>query len=292
MIQKPELNFQILMEKSELDLDEFVRAVKSVSDYDFSEYSDKSLKRRVERLLEENKVSIQNLILKLKTDANFLEQIVRDITVNTTELFRDPEVWQEIRHRILNALKDKTSINIWHAGCSTGQEVYSLEILLKEMGLLEKCNIYASDLNADVLESAYKAEYNYRFNLSYCSNFDQVIKENSGNITEGNDRDINAYFIIDKKKDRMIAKDFLRTKPVFKKMDLVKLENIFNTQFDIIFCRNVLIYFNLNLQNKVIDFFHQNLSNNGVLILGKHESLLGYTEKKFEKKGKFYRKRE
>lgn len=270
----------------------FIDAVKANSTYDFSDYSDKSLKRRIERLLAENRVNLNGLIYKLQQDKPFLEQIVKDVTVNTTELFRDPEVWQEIRQRVLNKLKDLPMINIWHAGCSTGQEVYSLAIMLNEMGIFNKCNIYASDLNTDVIDFARKGEYKYRFNLSYLSNFDEVLKSNKYNFTEDIEVEYDKYFKIDKKTDKIIMNDFLLEKPIFKKMDLVKMDNQFLKRFDIVLCRNVLIYFNLELQNKVISFFHENLNNDGFLILGKHESLLGYPENKFDKKGKFYRKKD
>jgi len=278
------------MEVSDLGL--FIDAIKGNSSYDFSNYSDKSLKRRIERLLVENKVNLKGLVHKLRKDKEFLEQVVKDVTVNTTELFRDPEAWQEIRHRIVNKLKDKESINIWHAGCSTGQEVYSFAIMLNEMGLFNKCNIYASDLNTDVIDFAKKGEYKYRFNLNYLSNFDQVLKENTYNYSEVVDVEYEKYFTIDKKTDKIQMKRFLIEKPIYKKMDLVKCENTFLIPFDIILCRNVLIYFNLGLQNKVIDFFHKNLKTNGFLVLGKHESLLGYPENKFDKKGKFYRRKD
>ena len=215
------------MEISEQDIQIFINTVKEVSSYDFSDYSDKSLKRRIERLLVENKVNLKGLILKIQKNSAFLEQIVKDITVNTTELFRDPEVWKDIRQRVINKLKNKKSINIWHAGCSTGQEVYSLEIMLNEMGLLDKCNIYASDLNTDVLEIAQKGEYKYRFNLNYLSNFDQVLKENSYNYTQSIDVNYSKYFDIDKNADKIKMKDFLKQKPVFKKLDLVQMNNLF-----------------------------------------------------------------
>ena len=279
------------MEVSEKDMLSFVEAVESCSSYDFSDYSDKSLKRRVERLLVEYKVNIQGLIYKIVHDSVFLEIIVKEITVNTTELFRDPEVWHEIRQRVINKLKDKSEIRIWHAGCSTGQEVYSLAIMLKEHKLFDKCKIFASDLNTDVLDKARKGEYKYQFNVNYLSNFDTVLQEDPYNYTIEKEVNYNTYFEIDKKNDRIIMNDFLREKPLFRKMDLVKLENSFLTTFDIILCRNVLIYFNLTLQNKVIDFFHNNLNDGGFLILGKHESLLGYPENFFDKKGKFYKKK-
>ncbi len=280
-----------MIEVNDLDAQQFVDAIKHCSNYDFSEYSDKSLKRRIERILVENKVNLKGLILKMQRDSVFLEQTVKDVTVNTTELFRDPEVWHEIRQIILSKMDDKNSISVWHAGCSTGQEVYSLEILMNEMGLLDKAHIFASDINTDVMEAALKGDYKYRFNLSYLQNFDNVLKENTYDFTVNKDVDYQKYFSIDTKNDKIVMHDFLRNKPIYKKIDLVHTDNLFNTKFDIILCRNVLIYFNLKLQNKVIDFFHSQLNENGFLILGKHESLLGYPENKFNKKGKFYQKK-
>jgi len=280
------------MEITEKDLSLFFDTVKQVSAYDFTEYSEKSLKRRLERILTERKLDFKNFVLKIKLDHTFLEEIVKDITVNTTELFRDPEIWQEIQFKVLNKLKNKDEINIWHAGCSTGQEVYSFAIMLNELGLFEKSNIYASDLNSDVLQIARKGEYRYRFNLSYLSNFDKVLKENKYNYTEKKDVEYTKYFRIDTRKDKIIIHDFLRNKPIYSVKDLTKPNNFPANKFDIIFCRNVLIYFNLKLQNKVIDTFYTNLKESGFLILGKHESLLGYTEDKFDKRGKFYQKKQ
>ena len=108
----------------------FINAVKNASNYDFSEYSEKSLKRRLQKILIDNNMDLITLINKLKTNKDFLEKTVKDVTVNTTELFRDPQIWQTLRYRILPKFNDNKNINIWHAGCSTGQEVYSMMILL------------------------------------------------------------------------------------------------------------------------------------------------------------------
>lgn len=275
---------------SDQDTEQFIHVIKENSSYDFSNYSEKSLRRRIDRLLQENKVNLKALVLKLKNEPDFLENVVKEVTVNTTELFRDPDVWHDIRQRILLKLKNKESINIWHAGCSTGQEVYSLAIMLNEMGMFNKCNLYASDLNTDVLDQAKKGVYKYRFNIDYLSNFDTVLKENPYNYTETKDVDYEKYFSIDKLQDKIKMHDFLIEKPIFKKMDLVERHNSFYQKFDIIICRNVLIYFNIELQNRTIDFYHSQLQEGGYLILGKHESLLGHPESKFMKKGKFYRK--
>ena len=205
------------MTVTDQDFQLFIYALKTSSKYDFSEYSEKSLKRRLTKILVDNKLTINSLINKIKNDPGFVEKIVKEVTVNTTELFRDPPVWHALRYAILPKLKNNTTINIWHAGCSTGQEVYSLMIILNEMELLEKSKIYATDLNTDVIEQAQKGEYKYRFNIGYLDNFDKVIKENPYNYEEYYDVAYEKYFTIDKATDSIKMNDFLREKPIYKK---------------------------------------------------------------------------
>ncbi|MFP4555438.1 MAG: CheR family methyltransferase [Bacteroidales bacterium] len=276
---------------SDQDLQYFVSALKNSSKYDFSEYSDKSLKRRLQKVLTDFNLDIAGLISSMKTNPIFTESIVKEITVNTTELFRDPQVWHMLKSRILPRFKNNKNINIWHAGCSTGQEVYSMMILLNEMGLFEKAKVFASDLNTDVLEAAKKGEFKYRFNIGYLDNFDKVIKQNPLNYEEFNDVPYETYFDIDKSKDTITMKRFLTEKPIFRKHDLVKDGNLFFAKFDLILCRNVIIYFNYSLQNKVFDLFHSNLYTKGILLLGMHETILGPWANKFEKMGQSYIKK-
>lgn len=276
---------------SDQDLQYFVTTLKNSSKYDFSEYSDKSLKRRLQKVLTDFNLDITGLIAAIKNKPEFTEKIVREITVNTTELFRDPQVWHALRSRILPRFKNNKNINIWHAGCSTGQEVYSMMILLNEMEMLDKAKIFASDLNTDVLEAAKKGEYKYRFNIGYLDNFDKVIKQNPLNYEEFNDVPYEKYFDIDKPRDTITMKKQLTEKPIFRKHDLVKDGNLFFAKFDLILCRNVIIYFNYSLQNKVFELFHENLYSKGILLLGMHETILGPWANKFEKMGQAYIKK-
>jgi chemotaxis protein methyltransferase CheR len=273
---------------TEQDFQLFLFALKTSSKYDFSDYSEKSLKRRLAKVLTDNKLNITALVNKIKNDPVFVEKTVKEITVNTTELFRDPQVWHAIRYAVLPKLKNNTNINIWHAGCSTGQEVYSMMIILNEMGLLDKAKIYATDINEDVMAQAQKGEYKYRFNIGYLDNFDKVIKENPYNYEEFYDVAYDKYFSIDKPTDTIQMNDLLREKPIYKKHDLVRDGNIMYVKFDIIFCRNVIIYFNYNLQSKVFDLFHRNLYDSGALVLGLHETILGSYSVKYQKKGHVY----
>ncbi|HQB76793.1 MAG TPA: CheR family methyltransferase [Tenuifilaceae bacterium] len=279
------------MNVTDQDLQYFISALKNYTKYDFSDYSDKSLKRRVEKVLADRNLDVAGLITSVKNSQDFAETIVKEITVNTTELFRDPQTWHLLRSRILPRFKNNKNINIWHAGCSTGQEVYSMMILLHEMELFDKAKIFATDLNSDVLEAAKKGQYKYRFNIGYLDNFDKVIKQNPLNYEEFNDVPYEKYFEIDKAKDTITMKKFLTEKPIFRKHDLVKDGNLFFAKFDLILCRNVIIYFNYNLQNKVFELFHSNLYPKGCLLLGMHETILGPWATKFEKIGQAYVKK-
>lgn len=274
------------------DVQRFITAIKMVSTYDFKDYSERSFKRRIEKLLIDNHMDINQLSLKVSKDKDFLEKVVRDITVNTTELFRDPEMWITLRYQILPKLKKNKSIFIWHAGCSSGQEIYSMLILLNELGMFEQAKVFATDINSDMLETAKKGQYKYRFNLGYLDNFDKVIKENPFNYEEVADVPYEKYFDIDKVKDTIVMKQFLREKAVFRKHDLVKDNNIFYSKFDLILCRNVIIYFNNRLQNNVIELFSNSLYRDGYLILGAHESILGPVANNFDRTKGFYRKKQ
>lgn len=267
----------------------FVDRIKNISDYDFSGYSGKSLKRRLAKVLYDNNLEFEAFLDKIEHDNSFLEKIVKDITVNTTDLFRDPVVWNAIRYDILPLLRNQRPLNIWHAGCSTGQEVYSMLILLHELELFDTSNLFATDINSDVLELSRTGIYKYLFNLNYLDNFDKVIRLNqAGQLI---DVEYSKYFTIDKKKDLIKMNPFLIDKPVYKKMNLIRDTNPFPVKFDLIICRNVIIYFNYELQNRVFKLFHDNLSAGGCLILGVHETILGPFSVYFEKKYQGYFKK-
>jgi len=266
------------------DIQLFIDAVKRKSDYDFNEYSIKSFTRRIQKIIADNKTDIHGLIKKVSENNDFLEQTVKHITVNTTEIFRDPELWIKIRKEIIPLLKDEQRINIWHAGSSTGQEVYTMLILLKQQGLFEKARVYASDLNTDVLEVAETGKYKYREIDEYINNFNET-------YDSSNEYDINDYFKISRGRNLIKVRSNLLNKVQYKKHDLTALTNPFAVKYNLIFCRNVLIYFNHNLQNKIFKLFYDSLFTGGALIVGKHEGILGDIANKFEKKGTIYIKK-
>ena len=272
------------------DIRSFQETIRDHSEYDFTQYSVTSLRRRLTRILLEFEMNMDELTGMIKSDTDFLETIVKKITVHTTELFRDPEIWKKIRKDLLPPLKDKSSIHIWHPGCSTGQEIYSMMMVLEDLGMLEKAHIYGSDINSDVIETAQMGVYKYHFNQSYLENFDRVMLNGNGDHSWNQRKYWKKYFQIDETHDVIQMKDYLRLKPVYKKLDLVNDPNLFLVNFDLIVCRNVIIYFNTDLQNRVFDLFHSSLNEQGILLLGVHESIMGPFSKRFIKKDPFYYK--
>jgi chemotaxis protein methyltransferase CheR len=279
------------MEIADKDVREFQKAVLENSPYDFSGYTLNSLKRRLVKVLEEYGADAGRLIRTISNDPIALEEVVKKITVNTTELFRDPDMWIQMMNRLLPRYKSHSELHIWHPGCSTGQEVYSMMIVLDQMGLLRKSHIYASDINTDVLEKAAKGTYRLRFNREYIDNYNSVFRNRSNGSAGKDFAPHEKYFRIDEARDRIKMNDSLRKLPAYKKIDLVTEKNLFEKKFDIIICRNVIIYFNYELQNKVLSTLHDNLQSNGALVLGVHESIIGTSAKLFTREDQFYIKR-
>ncbi|WP_439181996.1 CheR family methyltransferase [Carboxylicivirga taeanensis] len=269
-----------------MDFKHYLQVLKEHTPYDFSDYSDNSINRRIQKVVADNNLSIEELLDKTRNDKGFIERLVEGITVNTTELFRDPELWPNFYERIFPMLKGKKTFNIWHAGCSSGMEVYSNMILLHELGLLDRARIYATDISANMLRHCKRGSYQYQFNKKQLSSFKRVLKKSPINGID--DIDFSKYFDIDAGNDKIIAKDFLRNKVEVRQHDLVKDDAAFYNKFDIIFCRNVLIYFNAKLQSKVYQMFYNQLYPKGIMILGNHESLTGFYNTKFKKSGPVY----
>ncbi len=272
------------------DIKNFQLTVRDHSDFDFSDYSHTSLQRRLNRILLEMELDMDQLLLRMRNDREFTDLIMQKITVHTTELFRDPQIWTKIKDELLPSFSHQETIRIWHPGCSTGQELYSMMMVLDGLGLLEKTEIYGTDLHEEVLETARQGKYKYRFNQSYLENFDRVMLNGEGTFSWNHRKHWKKYFHIDESRDTIQMKESLRQKPVYKKLDLVKDSNHFLVNFDLIVCRNVIIYFNAELQNRVFKLFHKNLNEHGCLLLGVHESIMGPYSKKFIRKDPFYYK--
>ncbi len=228
--------------------------------FDFGGYTRSSLKRRFDRLIEIDGLgNFHGLISKIRNDSDYFKHIVQEITVNVTEMFRDPSFYRALRKDIIPYLASKPFIRIWHAGCATGEEVYSMAILLKEANLLHKTLIYATDINEDVLKQAKKGFFPMRMMKQYSENY----------INSGGVQDFSEYYSA----NYGIAKfsETLSSKVLFSQHSLVS-DNSFN-EFDLILCRNVLIYFDKNLQDRALKLFDESLALGGYLALGSKESI-------------------
>jgi len=273
---------------NENQLKNIINTILGYTPYDISGYAKASLYRRFQRVLLNHRIEFNDLIHKIKTDKEFSKNLIEEITVNTTELFRDPKIWAFLRTEILPLFEVKKNIKIWIPGCSTGQEAYSMAILLNELGLLDKTEIYASDINSKVLEIASKGVYRYKNNLNYLSNFTESMSPNSAMTDLAKEELFGKYFEINRSNDQIIIFNFLKDKITFLQNDLVSNDKLPISNFDLISCRNVLIYMNQGLQNKILEKFYKNILPGAFLLLGTHESIIGSNSRKFKKKDLLY----
>ena len=250
------------MEVEDIEVQLFVEGMYHRYGYDFRDYSRAHIKRRVKNRLGLSGLnSISELTHLMLSDEEFFNRILPDFSINVTEMFRDPEFFAYFRKEVVPLLKTYPKLKIWHAGCSTGEEVYSMAILLKEEGLYERCQIFATDFNASVLKHAKEGIYPIDIVKDYTTNY----------ITSGGQESFSDYYVA--KYDSIILDQSLKKNVVFAEHNLVT-DQVFN-EMHLIICRNVLIYFNSELQNRVIKLFDDSLRPGGVLCLGTKESLKG-----------------
>jgi chemotaxis protein methyltransferase CheR len=228
--------------------------------YDFTQYSKTSIKRRLNRLciLDKHK-SFEELKFAIFNKPNYLQRFVEEITVNVTEMFRDPSFYKVLRNDIIPLLGTQPHIRIWLAGCSTGEEVYSIAILLHEAKLIHKAVIYATDINPTVLEKANNGVYNISQMKLYSENY----------INSGGIQDFSEYYTANY--SHVKFRDFLKKSVIYSTHNLVS-DSSFN-EFQLIICRNVLIYFDKNLQERVFTLFDNSIEKLGFLALGSKETI-------------------
>ncbi|OHX66005.1 CheR family methyltransferase [Flammeovirga pacifica] len=231
-------------------------------DYDFKNYAMSSFTRRVRRVVELYKfTSVDALIKRFKEKPEFFQEFVSEITVNVTEMFRDPTFWIALRDEIIpEILTEHKKISIWHAGCSSGEEVISMCILLSEAEALDSAVIVATDIDKSIINRAKKAAISAKNMELNQSNYERY----------GGKGSLLDYFI--EKDGFFYVKPELLDKVSFRIQDLVK-GNPFS-KFDLILCRNVMIYFNQSLQNEVLNKLHNSLFKYGNLAIGSKESLI------------------
>ncbi|MGM0878057.1 MAG: CheR family methyltransferase [Bacillota bacterium] len=251
------------LEKIEIEL--LLQGLYSWCGYDYRNYAYNSLKRRIwHRIHAEKLSSVSGLLEKILHDPACLKRLIADFSINVTEMFRDPLFFLSFREKVIPILRTYPSIRIWHAGCSTGEEVYSMAMLLHEEGILDKAKIYATDINADVLKVAKSGLYPLEHMRKYTNNY----------IQSGGKKAFSDYYSV--KNNGVKFHSYLTKNIVFAQHNLVT-DRSFN-EFHVILCRNVLIYFNKPLQTKVHGLFYESLGMFGILGLGDKETIV-YTDK-------------
>ncbi len=228
--------------------------------YDFRNYTKASIKRRINQRLILSKLdnisAMQHLLL---TDQKFFETLLHDFSIQVTEMFRDPSFYLALRKYVIPVLKTYPYIKIWHAGCASGEEVYSLAILLKEEGLLDKTLIYATDINEIVLKKAKEGIYPVEKIKEFTYNY-----QKAGGVNSFSD-----YYTA--KYDAVIMKKELKKNLIFAQHNLATDQDF--GEMNLIMCRNVLIYFDNALQERVFRLFNNSLVRQGFLCLGSKERL-------------------
>jgi chemotaxis protein methyltransferase CheR len=236
------------------------RAIFSRYGFDFSNYELKSYKRRVIRIIDrfdlENSIGLWKKIIN---DPDFIRVYIDEISVGLTEMFRNPDMWVGLRENILPRYQQQSRLNIWHAGCSTGEEVYSMAILLEEEALIGKTSVLASDMNTSSIQQAKEGAFSSMYKTKYTTNY-YATKSKASFADYYTDNTETMHF------------DKVNMNPVrFVQNNLVKETRLGN--FDMIFCRNVMIYFDDILKMKVLKYFYDSLEPDGMLVIGYYDSL-------------------
>ncbi len=270
------------IENENIEVQLLLEAIHLKYGYNFKDYANAHTKRRLRhRLALGNMDNYTQMMRRLIYDEPFFNTLLMDLSINVTEMFRDPWFYQKVRDELMPRLKTYSFIKIWHAGCSAGQEVYSMSILMEEEGMKKRSQIYATDFNELILEKAKAGIYPLDVMKTYTANYQQA----------GGKNDFSDYYSADS--DNVVLKKALGDKVLFSSHNLVT-DGVFG-EMNLIFCRNVLIYFNKTLQDRVLKLFYDSLCPGGYLCLGSKESLkFSGMADKFEvisPKEKIYRKK-
>ncbi|MDM5356731.1 protein-glutamate O-methyltransferase CheR [Peribacillus sp. RS7] len=268
-------------EREDIEIELLLEAIYSVSGFDFRKYMRSSIKRRVENRMRLDHIRrISGMIEMVLYEKGYVEKLLKDFSINVTEMFRDPDFFKAFRLNIVPLLKNLPEIRIWHAGCSTGEEAFSMAIILKEEGLYDKARIYATDMNDEVLRHAEKGILPLNRMQSYTKNY----------LHAGGNQEFSEYYTTDYQNaylDSSLLKNI-----VFFQHNLVT-DGSFN-EFHIIMCRNVMIYFTGELQTYVNQLFYDSLSKDGFLAVGSKETLhtssFSGDYEEFDSKERIYRK--
>ncbi|MBN4046888.1 protein-glutamate O-methyltransferase CheR [bacterium AH-315-P07] len=247
-------------EIQEIEIDELVNAIFKRYGYDFKDYARASLTRRINSVVAKVGVEhISDLIPRILRDETVFEIFLRELSVTVTEMFRDPNFYAILRDEVFPFLQPYPLIKIWHAGCATGEEVYSMAILLKEEGLYSRTRIYATDYNNESLVESERGIYPVSKMSKFTANYNKTNPKASFSDYYHSKFEV-AKMSESLKENITFANHNLVTDGAFGEMNLIV-------------CRNVMIYFNQHLQNRVLRLFHESISPRGILCLGPKESL-------------------
>jgi chemotaxis protein methyltransferase CheR len=228
--------------------------------FDFRSYAYASIRRRLWKRIEaEGLATVSELQTRVLHEPQMMEKLLLDLSINVTAMFRDPNFYKAFRERVVPLLRTYPYIRIWHAGCATGEEVYSMAILLQEEGLYERSRIYATDINEVVLAKAKEGIFPLDRMQEYTENY----------IAAGGKRAFSDYYTA--KYGGALFNASLTRNVVFSLHNLVTDRSF--AEFNVILCRNVLIYFDKSLQSRVHGLFYDSLATFGILVLGSKESL-------------------
>lgn len=243
-----------------LEYDVLLSSIKLRYGHDFNSYARSSLMRRLLYHVDKRELnSLSELVPLLMHDERIFADLLNSVSVPVTEMFRDPLVFKKLRESIVPLLKTYPSINIWHAGCATGEEVYSMAILLEEENLYDNCKIFATDFNSQSLTKAQAGVFPLSRMQQYTENY----------YVAGGKSAFSDYYQV--QEDSIKMEKNLSRNITFAKHNLM-VDNVFG-QFNLVLCRNVLIYFGRQLQNRVLRLFKESMSPLGYLCLGQHESI-------------------
>jgi chemotaxis protein methyltransferase CheR len=249
-----------VIEPTHVEIQHLLGMIFEQTSYDFRDYSSAMIHRRITRRMRMDQYrDISELINRISTDRATMNRMISDFCIHVTEMFRNPEIYRLIRTSVIPELRALPFVRIWIAGCSTGEEAYSLAILLQEEGILDQCRIYATDIKKSVLQEARQgliiANKYEQYAQNYIASDGRMALQDFGSFVDGN----------------LKLHDSLMDKITFAPHNLAT-DGPFH-QFDMIFCRNVMIYFNQNLKDNVHELLFQSLTPGGYLTLGDKESI-------------------
>lgn len=269
------------MEIEDIEIDLLLEAIFRRYGHDFRHYARASVERRIRQYLPKSGCgTISELIPKLIHDEAFFAGFLGQFSITVTEMFRDPSVYRSLREKVLPVLKTYPFVKVWHAGCASGEEAYSLAILLKETGLYDRTTIYATDYNDLILDKAREGIYNLEGMKLFTQNYQS--SGGKGSLSEYYHAQYGAIAV-----DQMLRRNI-----TFANHNLVT-DGVFS-ETHLILCRNVLIYFDRELQDRVLELFRDSLIRGGFLCLGSKESIqfsaVRNDFRTFDDKSKIYQK--